>query len=250
MSPDRDHDQVQELLGAYALDAVEELERRDIEAHLATCPRCRAEVAEHLETAAMLASVGERAPDGVWDEISERLDERPPVIDLEAARTDRGRRRQPWRWVSGAVAAAAVAAAVALGVAVTEQQQRIEQLAAEADEAGLARAAAAAAVRDDARLLTLASESGDVRVEAGILPAGRGYLVEDNLRPLPTGRTYQLWALGGPDPISAGVLGRDPGVVAFTVDPSAAGLAITPERDGGVVAPEHPPVAAAEEAVV
>jgi hypothetical protein len=78
----------------------------------------------------------------------------------------------------------------------------------------------------------------------------RGYLVKDNLRPLPTGGTYQLWALGGPDPISAGVLGRDPGVVAFTVDPSASGLAITPEREGGVVAPEHPPVAAAEEAVV
>jgi anti-sigma-K factor RskA len=247
VSPDRDHDQVQELLGAYALDAVEELERRDIEAHLATCPRCRAEVSEHLETAAMLAAVGERAPDGVWDEISERLDERPSVIDLEAARTDRPRPRQPLRWV---VAAAAVAAAVALGVAVTEQQQRIEQLAAEADEAGLARAAAAAAVRDDARLLTLASETGDVRAEAVILPDGRGYLVEDSLRPLPTGRTYQLWALGGPDPISAGVLGRDPGVVAFTVDPSATGLAITPERAGGVVAPEHPPVAAAEEAVV
>jgi Putative zinc-finger len=172
VSPDRDHDQVQELLGAYALDAVEELDRRDIEAHLATCPPCRAEVVEHLETAAMLAAATERAPDGVWDEISDRLDERPPVIDLEAA-------------------------AVALGVAaVTEQQQRIEQLAAEADEARLARAAAAAAVRDDARFLTLASESGDVRVEVVILPDGRGYLVEDDLRPLPPGRTTSCgpWA--------------------------------------------------------
>ena len=250
MSPDRYHDQVQELLGAYALDAVEELERRDIEAHLATCPRCRAEVAEHLETASMLAAATERAPDGVWDEISERLDERPPVIDLEAARTDRGPRRQPWRWVSGAVAAAAVAAAVSLGVAVTEQQRRIERLESEADEAGLARAAAAAAVRSDARILTLTSESGDVRVEAVILPDGRGYLVEDNLQPLPADRTYQLWSLGGEAPISAGVLGPDPGVVAFTVDPSATGLAITPEREGGVVAPEHSPVAAAEEEVV
>jgi hypothetical protein len=59
-------------------------------------------------------------------------------------------------------------------------------------------------------------------------------------------QTYQLWALGGEQPISAGVLGADPRIVAFTVDPRATGLAISAERAGGVVRPNLPPVAAGE----
>ena len=39
------HDEAAELLGAYALDAVEADERDAIEHHLNECPRCRAEVA-------------------------------------------------------------------------------------------------------------------------------------------------------------------------------------------------------------
>jgi anti-sigma-K factor RskA len=246
VSPELTHDEVQELLGAYALDAVEGEERRAIEAHLARCPRCRAEIAEHLETAAMLAAAGARAPDGVWDAISERLDGPIRLEDARTERAERERPRQPWRWVTGAVAAAAVAAAVSLGVAVTEQQRRIEELASDVEDAGIVRAANAALVHPDARRLTLASENGAVRVEAVILPDGRGYLVEDNLGPLPPERTYQLWALGGADPISAGVLGPDPGIEAFTVDPRATGLAITAERAGGTVAPRTAPVAAGE----
>ena len=42
-----EHEDFQDLLGAYALDAVDPTERDEIERHLATCPRCRAEVAEH-----------------------------------------------------------------------------------------------------------------------------------------------------------------------------------------------------------
>jgi hypothetical protein len=71
-------------------------------------------------------------------------------------------------------------------------------------------------------------------------------VVEDNLGSLPAGRTYQLWALGGAEPISAGVLGPDPQIVAFNVDPGATGLAITEEVAGGVVASENDPVAAGE----
>ena len=76
------HHDIQELLGAFALDAVDDDERDVIQAHLASCPRCRAEVEGHRETAALLAHSGERAPEGVWDRIAEALDEAPPVLDL------------------------------------------------------------------------------------------------------------------------------------------------------------------------
>src|SRR5690606_35755181 len=58
-----DVDEFTELLGAYALDAVEPDEREAVERHLADCPRCRSEVAEHREVAAYLAHAGTDAPE-------------------------------------------------------------------------------------------------------------------------------------------------------------------------------------------
>ena len=80
--PSYTHHDLQELLGAFALDAVDDDERDVIEAHLAGCPRCRAEVEGHRETAALLAHSGDRAPDNVWDRIAAALDEAPPALDL------------------------------------------------------------------------------------------------------------------------------------------------------------------------
>jgi anti-sigma-K factor RskA len=108
------------------------------------------------------------------------------------------------------------------------------------------RAASVAVLRDDARLVTLSSEDGTVEVEAVILPNGQGFLVDNNLQDLPEAETYQLWALGGAEPISLGPLGPGFRVVAFPVDPGTTSLAITVERAGGVVTPSLPPVAAGE----
>jgi hypothetical protein len=59
------HPEVQELLGAYALDALDPGEADAVDLHLRECPRCRAEVEEYRETAAMLAFGGVAAPPGV-----------------------------------------------------------------------------------------------------------------------------------------------------------------------------------------
>ena len=44
---DLSHDEIQELLGAYALDAVDDRERAVIESHLDTCESCRLELEDH-----------------------------------------------------------------------------------------------------------------------------------------------------------------------------------------------------------
>jgi anti-sigma-K factor RskA len=72
------HRQIQELLGAYALDAVDGDEAEVVELHLRECPRCRAEVEEHRETAATLAHLGAPAPAGLWDRIASQLEEEAP----------------------------------------------------------------------------------------------------------------------------------------------------------------------------
>lgn len=48
------HERVAELLGVYALGAVNDVERRLVESHIVGCPACAAEVAEHLETVDLL----------------------------------------------------------------------------------------------------------------------------------------------------------------------------------------------------
>lgn len=56
------------LLGAYALDAVDQAEREQVEAHLAGCAACRRELARLREAADMLPSAS-RPPEGLWKRI-------------------------------------------------------------------------------------------------------------------------------------------------------------------------------------
>jgi len=79
------HQELQDLLGAYALDAVEPDEAAAIERHLPTCPRCRIELAEHREVAALMGYAGADAPSGVWDRIIASLEEPPPALNLTRA---------------------------------------------------------------------------------------------------------------------------------------------------------------------
>ncbi len=78
-----DHHVVQELLGAYALDAVEAGEASDVEAHLAGCTRCRRELAEYREVIGLLAFGGGDAPVGVWDRIAAGMHEQPAERSLD-----------------------------------------------------------------------------------------------------------------------------------------------------------------------
>lgn len=74
------HADLQELLGAYALDAVDPDEAAAIERHLPTCPRCRNELADHREVAGLLSYAGGAAPSGLWDRIITSLEEPPPAL--------------------------------------------------------------------------------------------------------------------------------------------------------------------------
>jgi anti-sigma factor RsiW len=62
------HSRIRALLGAYALGAVDQAERADLDAHLADCRSCRRELAQLREAAGMLPSVP-RPPDELWQRI-------------------------------------------------------------------------------------------------------------------------------------------------------------------------------------
>lgn len=249
------HQAIEDLLGAYALDAVEGDEAQAVADHLVDCARCRAEVADHREVAALLAHGGADAPPAIWDRIAASIEGSglmehevvplPPAL-FSAPGAARGNGDRSWQ-TRALVPLAAVAAAVigVLGFQVVEQGNKLdeqgEQIEAMAAEDGLSRAFQAAIGAPDAQLVDLRSTDGEHEVRA-VMADGEGYVHAGGLPPLPEGKTYQLWADTGDARISLGVLGARPEVVSFPVSDGVLGLAITAEDGSGVVVSDEPPV--------
>ncbi len=242
--------ELEELLGPYALDAVDDDEREQVEQYLERNAPARELVAEYRETAALLAHGGTEAPPDLWERIERTLEEEPPRLTIPPAAmavARPSRRSVLMRRVAVGVAAAAALLVVgALTVKVLQQDDRIDELGQEA-KTGSVLAAADAASRDPhATTIRLSSTDGSREARIVYLPDGGGFLLDDNLAPLPADRTYQLWALmsdaQGARPISAGVLGRDPGVAAFRARGPVAGFAITEEQTPGVATSGNPAV--------
>ncbi len=251
-----DHSDVEEVLGAYALDAVDEDERRRVEAHLAGCARCRAEVQQHRETVATLWGGDAPAPEHVWDGITAAMKaaaaDRAPVVTIDRRRWSPSRMAA---WTGAVAAALMLVMAVGLVLqarqiddleeTMADQEQQISQLAA-ALETDPRERAVTAAIQDPASLLvTLTAEADPAEMLIVLAPDGTGYVVSSSLAALPANRTYQLWAVVDDKVISAGVLGRDPALAPFHVDlQGLRGLVITEEVQGGVEKSANAPVVA------
>jgi len=224
VAPPLTHDALAELLGAHAVDALDPDEAALVDAHVASCPRCRTELAELREAASLLAFSGAPAPDGAWERIAAALDPPPPPVPLL---TSRRRRRLLDRSTAVLLAAAAVLVAV-LGVQVVRQDQRIDGLSGTPVAPGTT--------------VHLASV-GAAHTADAVLDAGhRAYLVATRLPPLVDGRSYQLWGVYPDGTRSLGVLGPDPSVIPFEPGDNLLALSITVERATGASAPSGAPL--------
>ena len=284
MARERTPAEIEELLGAYALDAVDREEAEQIERYLAEHADARDEVAQYRETASMLAFAGADAPSGLWHSIVASLEEEPPRLDLPASPLDgdlpplrmppmptpaampdgpvvtdderpvapvvsldgtRPRRSLAVRLTAGLAAAALLVVAL-LGLAIGRQSEQVDRLTAALDRNAVESAAAIAARTPGARITDMESQIGGRHARIVLLPDGTGFVTESNLDRLPTGRTYQLWALVGdaakPTAISAGVLGASPGTVPFRFSGQAIGFAVTDEARPGVASSTQSPV--------
>jgi hypothetical protein len=236
---ERTHHELEELLGAFSLDAVDPDEREAVEAHLAECPRCRAEVADLREVAGLLANSDAVAPEGLWDRIAEAIDEVPPPMRLDLHRPTRRSRSRP---AAVALAAAAAVALLVLGWQVRDlrdQNDRIQNQLAAADATRDAlNEANVALLEPNSRLARMNGSNG--RAFAVLTGDGAGYLVSSDLPELDTG-IYELW--GADESGSVVPLGSTTrsGVTRFDAGGDVKELLVTVEPEF-VMAPTTEPI--------
>jgi anti-sigma-K factor RskA len=231
-----------EMLGAYALDALDADERRAVDEYLAVNPRAAAEVRDHLEVASMLSFSTMKAPDDLWGRIAAEIgaDDSPveplPIPQGELANlmplraVHRHRRVTsvlPWALAS----AAAVALVVVSLAAFPRQNAPTDPLVAGFQQATSDR---------DSRVATLAAEGSDISVEAVVDADGHGYIDGSSLPPLDESQAYQLWGVIDDKVISLGVFGAKPEIEPFSAEANVVALAVTIEVASGVVSNGNP----------
>lgn len=247
------HHEIEELLGASALDAVDRSEAEAVEAHLAECPRCRAEVMEHREVAALLSSGSTTAvPDGVWDRIAADLGDTPPPVPIEVAFGSRDqapapviqipRRRSP---LLGLAAAAVVVVIALMGAVLVDQRNDLRDARDQVADGGLGDGELAALLSDpDTQLVALSGGVSEPGARALVGGDGDSVLLASALPELGAGQTYQLWGLpdGREEMVSLAVLGSNPDASEFHVEGGITTLAITREPGGGSTQPTTEPL--------
>jgi anti-sigma factor RsiW len=230
---------IHDLTAAYALDALDEHETREYEAHLSQCEHCRDELAVLSESATALAWAVDAPvpPAALRDRILDAAAaERVNVVPLLPVRR---------QWLvrgTSAVAAVAACTAVGLGIWATTLSHSVSR----ERTASAANARAVEILADPAsRRVPLDNGAGVVAVD----PTGQGVLVVNRLPKAPSGKTYEAWVIPeGGDPLPAGLFRGGEGTTIVRLEhsvPRGSTVAATVERAGGVGAPTQSPVLSA-----
>lgn len=277
-----EHDAFLELAALYGVGALPELERARFEAHLAQgCPACEAELAALRPAFDALADAVE--PLETRPQLRQRvlaLSEPNAAPRGEPAAPARFARRLPLLAAAASVALAVLlgaqvvslrtelhatrAQAADLGRALAAEQETVQRVRGELDEARAAQqllTAQVATLEATARVLTAPATRAVALAGqgAGAAARARAFLSPDtrmlilyayDLPELPADRSYQAWVIPGKVPVSIGVLTREAGGFARHEASDVAGLeapvtvAVTIEPRGGLPQPSGPIVLA------
>ena len=238
-----DWDNAHALSGAYAVDALDDVERARFEAHLRTCPDCRIEVETLRETAAALAVDTVEPPARLRAEVLAGIEEirpLPPLVDADRHRdTTDVRSRRPWYASTGPLLVAAALVLVALVTTVA-----LRPWASEDEAEGLSAAERVLADLD----ASVEKQFADGSTATVVFSESerRAVIVTEDMALAPDGKVYELWLQ---DPagefIPAGLMpDENDATVLLEGDASkATAVGITIEPDGGSKEPTTPPIA-------
>ena len=237
-------DQTRELLGAYALDAVDDVERRRVEKLLASDPSARDEVERLRLVADKLGNAAESAPPAqLWESLQSAIDAdssaRKPSGSTEPTSIFSSKKHRSVN--KPFLAAAAVLAVFVIGGAIfagVRQDGNVPNTIA-----SMTAMANDAASKPGSRTGFLTDPGQTMKVQVVADAQGHGFLMTDPLPALPEDETYQLWAANNGTMISLGMLGSNPEMSMVPIDPSVTELALTREPVSGSVAPTSSPMA-------
>ena len=229
---------VHALVGAYAVDAVDDVERAAFERHLADCQACQLELASFREAAAVLATTEQVEPPArMREQVLAGIGSirpLPPEVAPERAPDARRRRFGP------AALVAAAAAVIALGVGVPVV---VDQLTDDTSQAPSASPVDRVLAADDAEEYTQTLDGVEVTVVRS-RSLNQAVLVTEGMPTPPEGKVYELWlAHEGKGMVPAGLMGGGRQEVALEGDPATAlGAGITIEPAGGSEEPTSEPM--------
>ncbi|RJQ81095.1 anti-sigma factor [Amycolatopsis panacis] len=228
------------LAGAYALDALDEVERAQFRRHLAQCESCAQEVRELSATAARLGAAMDDAPPPELKQqvLAEMRTTRqlPPQSRPEPGERQRNPRRRPMI-ITAAAAVVGLAAAGVFGGIALHTQDRLDTAQSQLSQA-----------RDRYRPVAELLAAPDLRTEHVGMPGGAGGTVlasrlldrmvfqEAQLPPAPAGKVYQAWLMGPTlAPRPAGLLPGGPSGSLVVADglSGAQQFALSVEPAGG-----------------
>jgi anti-sigma-K factor RskA len=225
------------LTGAYALDALDDDERAELEAHLATCEDCASEIRGLRATAATLGAA-ESSPvsPAFHDAVMAQVRATRQLPPVGGASDDDGRvawlvhrARRTSRAVMGVAAALLLVAAGLGAVAVHEHQQaRDAQQVAAQMSAVLAAPDARQVTKGDLARAVVSDSLGEAVFVAGTMPS------------VDADHVLQLWVLDG-GARSVGLIHGRETLLAHGIRPGAS-FGVTVEPAGGSKQPTTAPI--------
>jgi anti-sigma-K factor RskA len=227
--------EVHTLSGAYALDALTEIERAEFSRHVAECPACATEVAEFRETVARLGTAAwETPPVRLRDNVMAQVQRtRQVTASSRAERTDRGADVARWRRRTVAAVAAGLIAVGGGATAWVVQEQRVNRAVSATSEVTSVFAAGDAQIH-------VADARGGGRVTVAVSPSQhRAVAVMSDMPALPKDKAYELWLITGTSAARAGLIagGQTSGYAVLPPLGGADTVAVTVEPAGGSTHP-------------
>jgi Anti-sigma-K factor rskA len=233
------------LSGAYALNAVTDLERAAFDRHRVECDTCAQEAAELVATVARLTdSTWSAAPPSLRDKVLREVSQTRQVRPGSGRRGGGAGRR--WRTQLLSAAAAAVLVVAAAGATFAVQQTRLDRQhdQARASQQQLA-AVTSVLMAPDVKVRGAAAGGGRLSVAVSEQKNAAVAVMDGMPRP-GAGRCYQFWRMRDGVPVSAGVLaGGQPGGSHLIDDVRGSqAVAVTEEPCAGSRQPTMDPIAA------
>ncbi len=227
-----DRDRFEDLLAAYALRALSEEERRELEDYLEAHPELRAE-AEELTSLANLMALAptEHEPSpGLRKNIMRVVEsEASPRENARPSTLERMREFLTLRRLGLAVTALLAIALLSWNVLL---QSEVQDLRGQLEDS-------------QTYAMQGAGEASAAEAEVVELEDGRAVLVAENIPSVPEDQTFQIWVIEDGTPRSGGTFRPEDGTAAAALDAPLAGaeaVAVTVEPAGGSEQPTSDPV--------